>query len=184
MVEIMGQIISEGLEYIGRIDDDGYVFDQSGNCIATINNSGYIGKVGGGDIYGKIDEDGTIRDSSYSVIGRIQADGYVYIHSKRVCQVSSTFLEKITPKAWNAGQTSTYSGRKDTSSSYRTSHSGGFTWPFGFATTLKLLVGVILGIGAIIDIGGQLGFVGCLLAIPFMIAVVFIACFVIKLFNN
>ena len=48
----MGNILSEGLQYIGRIDDDGYVFDCSGNCVAKINDSGYIGKVGGGEIFG------------------------------------------------------------------------------------------------------------------------------------
>ena len=180
----MGNVLSEGLQYIGRIDDDGYVFDRSGNCVAKINYSGYIGKVGGGEIYGKIDEDGTIRNASGSVVGRIQADGYVYIHSNRVCKVSSSFIERITPKAWNAGQTSTYSGRANSSSAYEVGSSGGFNWPFGFGTTLKLIIGVILGIWCIIEAGSDLGFIGCLLAIPFTIAFVFIVCFILKLFNS
>ncbi|MBR2879833.1 MAG: hypothetical protein IKC02_04080, partial [Oscillospiraceae bacterium] len=129
----MGQVISEGLEYIGRIDDSGYIFDKSGHCFAKIAEDGYITKVGGGSIYGKIDEDGTIRDSSLSVIGRIQADGYVYIHSTRVCRVSSAFIEKITPAAWNAGQPSSYSGR-DSSSNSHNETSAGFNWPLSFGT--------------------------------------------------
>lgn len=180
----MGNVLSEGLQYIGRIDDDGYVFDRSGNRVAKINYSGYIGKVGGGEIYGKIDEDGTIRNASGSVVGRIQADGYVYIHSNRVCKVSSSFIERITPKAWNAGQTSTYSGRANSSSAYEVGSSSGFNWPFGFGTILKLIIGVILGIWCIIEAGSDLGFIGCLLAIPFMIAFVFIVCFILKLFNS
>lgn len=180
----MGHVISEGLEYIGRIDDNGYVFDQSGHCAANITDNGYISEIGGGDIFGKIDEDGTIRDASMTVIGRIQADGYVYIHSNRVCKVSSDFLERITPAAWNAGQPSTYSGRAGSDSSYVNTSSGGFTWPFGFGTTVKLILGTILGMWMIIDIGGDLGFFGCLIAIPLCIAVVFIVCFVIKLFNS
>ena len=180
----MGNVLSESLQYIGRIDDDGYVFDRSGNCVAKINDSGYIGKVGGGETYGKIDDDGTIRNTSGNVVGRIQADGYVYIHSNRVCKVSSSFIERITPKAWNAGQTSTYSGRASSNDSYEVGSSSGFSWPFGFGTTLKLIIGVILGVWSIISAGGYLGFVGCLLAIPFMIAVVFIFCFIISLFNS
>ena len=180
----MGNMLGEGLQYIGRIDDDGYVFDRSGNCVAKINDSGYIGKVGGGEIFGKIDDDGTIRNASGSVVGRIQADGYVYIHSNRVCTVSSSFIERITPKAWNAGQSSTYSGRANSSVSYEAGSSSDFSWQFSLGTTLKLIIGVILGIWCIIDVGGDLGFIGCLLAIPFMIAIVFIFCFIIKLFNS
>ena len=181
---LMGQIISEGLEHIGRIDDDGYVFDRSGHCAAKITDSGYISEVGGGTVFGKIDEDGTIRDAALSVVGRVQADGYVYVHSNRVCKVSSKFIEKITPSAWNAGQSSTYSGRANSYNSYGESASSGFSWPFGFGTTLKLLVGIVLGIWCIIDVGGDLGFLGCLIAIPFCVAVVFIACFIIKIFNS
>lgn len=179
----MGQVISESLEYIGRIDDNGYVFDKSGHCAAKIAEDGYITKVGGGSIYGKIDEDGTIRDSSLSVIGRIQADGYLYIHSNRVCRVSSAFIEKITPAAWNAGEASSYSGRGTSSNSYSET-SAGFNWPLSFGTTLKILVGIALGIWCMIDMGDTLGFVGCLLAIPVMVAFVFIVCFIIKLFNG
>lgn len=180
----MGQVISEGLKYIGRIDDDGYVFDKAGHCAAKINDAGYISEVGGGSIFGKIDEDGTIRDASLSVVGRIQADGYVYIHSERVCKVSSKFIENITPGAWNAGKPSSYSGRSSSSSSNKKTSSGGFSWPFSFGTTLKLIIGVVLGVMAIISIGSELGIVGCLIAIPFMIVVVFVVCFIIKAING
>lgn len=180
----MAQIISEGLEYIGQINDDGYVFDTSGHCIAKIDDSGYIQKTAGFGIYGSIDKDGTIRDSMSTAIGRIQADGYVYIHSKRVCKVSSTFIERITPNAWNAGQSSSYSGREKAKDSYKTSSSGGFNWPFGFGTTVKLIAGVALGISAIVSVGGDLGFLGCLLAIPFMIAIVFILCAIIQFLSS
>lgn len=180
----MGNVLGEGLQYIGKIDDNGYVFDRSNYCVAKINDSGYIGKIGGGEIYGKIDDDGTVRNASGSVVGRIQADGYVYINSERVCKVSSSFIEQITPKAWNAGQPSTYSGRVSSDKTNDESYSRGFSWPFSFGTTLKLIIGIVMGICCIISVGGELGFVGCLLAIPFMIAVVFIACFIIKLFNS
>lgn len=157
----MGNIISEGLEYIGRIDDDGYVFDQSGNRVAKINYSGYIGEIGGGQIYGKIDEDGTIRDASYNVVGRVQADGYVYIHSKRVCKVSSTFIERITPNAWNAGESSSYSGRKMNSSSSIFDHVdfGCLFSPFFIKIVIGLILGVVLmanGAGAGVLVAGPI----------------------------
>ena len=152
----MGNVISEGLQHIGRIDDDGYIFDRSGDCVAKINNSGYIGKVGGGEIFGKIDDDGTIRNASLSAVGRIQADGYVYIHSNRVCKVSSDFVERITPKAWNAGEPSTYSGRSNTSKNrdYSTSDSGAGTF-FSSPFFIKLVIGIIFGIvGMVCGWGG------------------------------
>lgn len=174
----MGNVISERLEFIGRIDDDGYVFDRSGNCMAKINNSGYIGKVGGGEIYGKIDEDGTIRNASGTVIGRIQADGYVYILSNRVCKVSSSFIERITPKAWNAGEASTYSGRGSTSkhSDYSASDSGSMDFLFS-PFFIKLVIGIILGIVAMVT--GVGGF-GMLIAGP---VVVFMLSFFAKIFG-
>lgn len=142
----MGNVISEGLEYIGRIDDHGFIFDQSGHCFAQILDSGYITEVAGGKIYGKIDTDGTIRDSSLEVIGRIQADGYVYIHSKRVCKVSSEFIDKITPDAWNPGKYSSFSGRerrkKPDSSVVDSVDWGCLFSPFA----IKIYIGLILGI--------------------------------------
>lgn len=174
----MGNILSEGLQYIGRIDDDGYVFDRSGNCVAKINDSGYIGKVGGGEIFGKIDDDGTIRNTSGSVVGRIQADGYVYIHSNRVCKVSSSFIERITPRAWNAGQASTYSGRSSASkySDYSTSDPGAVDFFFS-PFFIKLVIGVILGIVAMVN--GWGGF-GMLIAGPIL---VFMFSFFAKIFG-
>lgn len=174
----MGNVLSEGLQYIGRIDDDGYVFDRSGNCVAKINDSGYIGKVGGGEIFGKIDDDGTIRNVSGSVVGRIQADGYVYIHTNRVCKVSSSFIERITPKAWNAGQSSTYSGRSNASnhSNYSTSDSNAVDFFFS-PFFIKLVIGIILGIVAMVN--GWGGF-GMLIAGP---VVVFMLSFFAKIFG-
>lgn len=183
----MGNIISEGLQYIGSIDKYGYVYDQSGKRIAKVNDNGYIGKVGNGKVIGKIDEDGTIRDASLDVVGRVQADGYVYIHGKRVCQVTSAFIERITPKAWNAGEPSSYEGRQnyDAENTYNEAPGGGgFEWPFGVGTTLKLIVGVILGIGCIVTNASALGFGGCLIAVPVCVAMVFIGCFIIKLISG
>lgn len=180
----MGQVISEGLDYIGRIDDNGNVFDGSGECVAQIDDSGYIRKNAGFGIYGKIDEDGTIRDSSLDVVGRIEANGYVYIHSKRVCHVTSAFLERITPKAWTGGQPSSYSGRTGNTKPPVTMPSVEGKWPFSIGTTIKLLVGVGLGIACIATSASSLGFWGCLLAIPFCIVVVFVISFIIKVING
>ena len=172
----MGNILSEGFQDIGRIDDNGYVFKSSGNCVAKINDSGYIGEIGGGEIYGKIDNDGTIRNASGAVVGRIQANGYVYIHSNRICKVSSSFIERITPKAWNAGQASTYSGRSSTSkrSDYSDSGSSNFFFSPFF---IKLVIGIIIGIVAMVN--GVGGF-GMLIAGP---ALVFIFSFFAKIFK-
>lgn len=171
----MGNVLSEGLQYIGRIDDDGYVFDSLSHCVAKINESGYIGKVGGGEIYGKIDDDGTIRDASSSVVGRIQADGYVYIHSKRICKVSSDFIERITPKAWNAGDPSSYSGRSTSASTSNYSSSGSLDFLFS-PFFIKLFIGLILGI--ILMFNG-FGF-GAILGGPI---IVFMLSFFAKLFG-
>lgn len=170
----MGSIVSEGLEYIGRIDDSGYVFDQSDNCIATITDSGYILKSSfEGGTYGKIDEDGTIRNASGRVVGRIQADGYVYIHSKRVCKVSSSFVERITPKAWNAGDISSFSGRKKAPAVDVAPPSLGFlASPF----FIKLVIGIILGIVLMANGSGASALIGG----PFL---VFLFCFFAKLFG-
>lgn len=175
----MGKIISEGLQYIGSINDDGYIFDSLGNCFAKINESGYIGQVAGGEIYGKIDEDGTIRDASGSVVGRIQADGYVYIHSKRVCTVSSSFVERITPLAWNAGQPSSYSGRVEetkNSDDYDVDGGGGAGRFFLSSFFIKLVIGLAIGIAAAVS--GYGGFVS-VIAGPIL---VFIVSFLFKIF--
>lgn len=143
----MGYIINERLDCIGKIDDNGYIFDNRGDCFAEITDSGYITAVAGWSTYGKIDEDGTIRDASMNVIGRIQADGYVYIHSNRVCRVSSDFIERITPGAWNDGQPSTYDGRSKThmDDTDQDSDSGSIDFLFS-PFFLKLVFGIILGI--------------------------------------
>ena len=161
----MGQIISEGLEWVGRISDAGFVFDKANNCVARINKDGYIGKVGGGAIYGKIDTDGTIRDASLSVVGRIQADGYVIIHSKRICKVESSFIESITPKAWNAGESSTYKGRQNTARhtyGYDDSSSSGAGSFFFSAFFGKIFLGLILAIiGMVNGWGGAELLISC-----------------------
>lgn len=174
----MANIISEGLECIGRIDNDGFVFDTSGNNLAKITDSGYICQLGSGKIFGRIEEDGTIRDSSGDVAGRIQADGYVYIRGKRVCQVSSSFIESITPGAWNAGETSTYAGRAKTTHrepSYSDYSESGEA-DFGIAMfVIKLVIGIGFGIFIMIKGGG----IGSLLVCP---AFVFLVSFLLKVF--
>ena len=171
----MDYMTNELSERIGRIDDNGYVFDNSGNCFAQIADSGYITAVAGWDTYGKIDEDGTIRDASMDVIGRIQADGYVYIHSRRVGKLSSSFVERITPYAWNAGQSSSYKGRH--TSTTNDSDSPYDTVDFLFSPfCLKLILGIILGIIMAVNGHG----LDCIIAGPMF---VFLMSFIIKIFN-
>ena len=174
----MGKIITEGLKRIGEIDDNGLIFDESGDIIAVISDEGYIFDSLGNKCLGKIHNDGSILDASLSnVVGRIQADGYVYIHSKRVCKVSSAFIKRITPGAWNAGQPSTYSGRKkESKKTYPDSDSGAagfFVSPFFF----KLIAGIILAIVAMVN--GMGGF-ELLITVPIC---VFLLCFIAKLFS-
>lgn len=110
------------------------------------------------------------------VIGRIQADGYIYIHSERVGTVSSEFIERITPYAWNAAQPSTYTGRKnvyqddhyDTSDSYNLLFSPFF---------IKIVIGIILGIAMMIEGAGGLEL---LLTGPIC---VFLLSFIYNIFN-
>lgn len=173
----MANIISESLKDIGHINDDGFIFDQSSNCIAKIDGSGYIVKTASSEICGKIEKDGTIRNAALKVVGRIQADGYVYIHSKRVCKVSSKFIESITPNAWNAGEPTTYSGRKETAThfnaDYDTGHNGCLT-----KIIIKVIIGIVLGIIAMVNgWGGP----AMLLAGPFL---VFFISFIAKFFND
>lgn len=180
----MGQVISEGLEHIGYINGKGYIFDTSGSCFARIEESGYISKLAGSGYYGKIDKDGTIRDSMSNVVGNIQANGYVYIHSRRICRIDSEYIRKITPDAWNYGHPDSYPNAKEESHHSAPERQTERHWPFSFGTTLKLIAGTALGISAIIGVGSELGFLGCLMAIPLGIAVVFIFCFMIKIFNG
>ena len=170
----MSYITNALSERIGRIDDNGYVFDNMGDCFAQVTDSGYITAVAGWDTYGKIDEDGTIRNASMDVIGRIQADGYVYIHSRRVGKVSSAFVERITPYAWNAGQTSSYNGRNKmhNETSYDDSNIDFFFSPF----FIKLVIGVILGIIMAVNGHG----LDSIIAGPI---VVFLMSFFIKIFG-
>ena len=174
----MGNIISEGLEYIGRIDDNGYVYNKAWDRVAQITDKGYITEVGGGELYGKIDEDGTIRDASLAVVGRIQADGYVYIHSKRICRVSSVFIERITPEAWNAGDPSSYSGRKKTKKNRDVDVTDSLAFRFfNSSFFIKLVIGIILGVVAMVNGWGG---AGMLIAGP---VIVFGLCFFAKIFG-
>lgn len=175
----MGQIYNERWDCIGSINKDGYIFDSLNNCMARITELGYITSLTTFDTFGKIDEDGTIRDSSGTVVGRIQADGYIYIHSNRVGKLSSSFIEKITPKAWNAGQSSTYGGRKVPSPEPSSSNSDGSRSSFfGSKYFIMLVVGVVLGIwGMISGVGGG---IFLLLAGPL---VVYLLYFIYKIFN-
>lgn len=149
----MSYITNALSERIGRIDDNGYVFDNMGDCFAQVTDSGYITAVAGWDTYGKIDEDGTIRDASMDVIGRIQADGYVYIHSRRIGKVSSAFVERITPYAWNAGQSSSYNGRHAPTTNDSSCNTVDFLFSPFF---LKLIAGIALGIYAMVEGAGGL----------------------------
>lgn len=173
----MAQILSEGLEHIGNIADNGFVYDTLWNLMAEINENGYICKIASSDIYGKIDEDGTIRDSYLNAVGRIDASGYVYIHSKRICQVSSAFIEKITPKAWDATRPSTYSGRKK-EESVEVENPVPKKRSFSFGFYVKTILGVALGIFMMVSEGESI------IMIPVGIAVVFILSFLFKLFRN
>ena len=164
----MGQVFSE-LDYAGYINDYGQIFDARGNYFATITDSGYI--VSSFDSHGKIDEDGTIRDASGRAVGRIQADGYVFIHSRRVGRLESSFVERITPKAWNAGVLSSYSGRPQPSAvdSHPSNESGaGSFWAW---LAIILVGGIILGIIAMVNGWGG---IEMLFACPVVVALFFL----------
>lgn len=172
----MSYITNELSEKIGRIDDNGYIYDNMDHCFAQITDSGHIIAVAGWDTYGKIDDDGTIRDSSMDVIGRIEADGYVYIHSRRVGKVSSTFIERITPYAWNAGQASSYKGRNNVHK--ENNYDDSTTIDFLFSPFfIKIIIGIILGI--VMMVNGAGGF-EMIISAPLFI---FLMSFIIKIFN-
>lgn len=171
----MGQMYNELLENVGSISEEGLIFDTSHHCIAKITDTGYISSLGTFNSYGKIDEDGTIRNSAGSVIGRIQADGYVYIHSNRVGKISSSFVEKITPKAWNAGHPSTFAGR-DTSPSPSRTDSTDSTF-FTSKHFIFLIIGIALGIFGIAQGWGFFS----LLAGPILVYLLY---FIYKIFNG
>lgn len=141
----MGYITNELFDRIGSITKDGYILDAMHHRIAWINDDGYIYNSSHNDICGKIDEDGTLRDSASNVVGRIEADGYIYIFSNRVGKLSSSFIERITPLAWNAGQVSSYKGRNTSSKDKETSSSfDGSFFLSGFF--VKVVFGVVLGV--------------------------------------
>ncbi|MBQ3227728.1 MAG: hypothetical protein IJB43_03985 [Clostridia bacterium] len=179
----MGNVISEGLEYIGKIDDDGYVYNGSGIIFAKIDKDGYINKIGEYEYFGKIDEDGTIRDASLDVVGNIQADGYVYIHSKRICKVDSEYIRTITPDAWNYGHAGEYPNRKSETADASYSEKS-FNWPFGVGTTIKLAIAAILWIAFIVTTIGEVPFISYLIALPVLVILVFLVPIIISIFSG
>lgn len=179
----MGNVISEGFEYLGRIDDDGYMYNSSGESAGRIDESGYIYKPGYSGYYGKIDEDGTIRDSSLDVVGRIQADGCVYIHSKYICKVDSDFVKKITPDAWNAGHIGQYPNRSNEPANVSNTETN-FNWPFSAGTTIKLVLAAVLWIAFIVTTIGEVPFVTYLIALPVLVILVFLVPFIISIFSG
>lgn len=172
----MGQIISEGLENLGRIDDDGYMYNSSGDRIGHICEDGYIIREDGSR-YGQITEDGTIIDSSLNGIGRIQADGYVYLHSKRFCHVDSELINKIAPKAWNAGHP--VNRDSNNSSTNSDDNDSGILDSLGLRNIIKIIAGIILGIMMFAD--GACSFFELFLVIPIMIGAVYVICLVLKI---
>lgn len=178
----MGQVFSEGLEFIGRIDNSGYVFDKSDNCIAVIGEFGYITNPMGKRL-GKIDKDGTIRNSAFEVIGDLQADGYVYIGSHRVCRIESDYLKKVSPDAKNYGHPTEYPNRPKPQPV--NDDSSEFHWPISFGATVKIFVGFVLWIWFAFDVGfATLGFLETFVTLPMMIMLVFFVCGMIKFFND
>lgn len=174
----MGNVISEGLEYIGRIDDDGAICDAGGNRIAVIHDDGFIFSEGGKHL-GKIMSDGTICDSMSNKVGQILENGYVYIHSKRVCKVSSSFIERLTPDAYNYGESGTRKQHQAVKSraEYNVEQSSEEShFPFGFVT--KLVAGIALGIFAMVQGWGGIEMI---VAGPI---VVFLLCFFAKIFEH
>lgn len=171
----MGTIVSEGLKYIGRIDENGYVFDVNGHCTSCITTSGYIISMDGTQRLGKIEKDGTILDGMGEAVGHIEADGYVHLYGERICRIDSDYLKKITPDAWNYGRPGVHPNRD-----YSSAGSGGFKWPFSFGTTFKLVLGIALWIGTLCTGVGELGFLGVVATLPICIVAIFVVSFIIS----
>ena len=120
---------NETLDRIGRIDEDGTVYDTSGNSMAKIHDSGYIFKLSGdgsASIFGRIDKDGTIRNPGGDVVGRIDANGYIYIQS-RIVGRSANFRNTQPPKGGDKTEQSTVSNRERPSGN--SSGSESFSFP-------------------------------------------------------
>lgn len=178
----MGNIISEGSEYIGHIDNNGYVYDKRGARIAVIYDNGSIVSEGG-ERLGIIMPNGTICDSMSNRIGQILENGYVYIHSKRVCQVSSSFIERLTPDAYNYGEP----GTRKTHQEAKAKAAASYAEPsekslFSFGFYVKLAVGIAISIGVISDSWDSLGLLGSLLTLIICPSLVFVFCFIAKIF--
>jgi sporulation protein YlmC with PRC-barrel domain len=72
----MASIYKSGHNVIGRIESNGYVYDQGGE---------YMGKVVDGDVYdksgeyvGKVDASGAVYDFSGEFVGKVADDGTVF----------------------------------------------------------------------------------------------------------
>ena len=113
---------NEPLDRIGRIDEDGTVYDASGKSMAKIHNSGFIYKLsddGSAIILGRIDKDGTIRNPGGDVIGRIDANGYISINS-RIVGRSANFQNTQPPKGGDDTSFSPVSGHEQEKESSKT----------------------------------------------------------------
>ncbi|MBR3059841.1 MAG: hypothetical protein IKG89_04435 [Oscillospiraceae bacterium] len=92
----MGYMYSEGLQRLGRIDDDGYVYDEGLHRIGRIDfDSGYIYAENLSRI-GRIDKSGYIYDEGLRRRGHIDENGYVYDEGlRRIGRIDEDCVHKI-----------------------------------------------------------------------------------------
>ena len=92
----MGYMYSEGLQRLGRIDDDGYVYDEGLHRIGKIDfDSGYIYAENLSRI-GRIDKSGYIYDEGLRRHGHIDENGYVYDEGlRRIGRIDEDCVRKI-----------------------------------------------------------------------------------------
>jgi hypothetical protein len=89
----MSSIYKYGYDPVGRIESDGYVFDESGEP---------IGRVRGGDVYdfageyvGKVTSDGNVWDSSGEMVGTVTDDGRILDqHGNEVGEAESPHMQE------------------------------------------------------------------------------------------
>ena len=92
----MGYMYSEGLQRLGRIDDDGYVYDEGLHRVGRIDfDSGYIYAENLSRI-GRIDKSGYIYDEGLRRHGHIDESGYVYDEGlRRIGRIDEDCVRKI-----------------------------------------------------------------------------------------
>jgi hypothetical protein len=92
----MGYVCSEGLQRLGRIDDNGYVYDEGLRRIGRIDfDSGYIYAENLSRI-GRIDKSGDIYDEGLRRHGHIDENGYVYDEGlRRIGRIDEDCVRKI-----------------------------------------------------------------------------------------